>query len=126
MRAATRRIREMAENLQFVDSEGGAVVFDKAIYQVGDTATAQWVVINAGDTASQDGEQCLADVTDPNGNSVATTPGRVDIPVLSPGQHTDVLTTQFQVTMSTGPTTLYTIIVTLPNGQSTQNTATVA
>jgi hypothetical protein len=116
----------MAENLQFVVSQAGAVVFDKAIYDVGDTATAQWVVVNAGDTASQDGEQCAIEVTDPNGNGVTTTPGSVDIPILSPGQQTDVLTTQFQVTMSTGPTTLYTIIVTLPDGQSAQNTATVA
>jgi hypothetical protein len=116
----------MSESLQFVDSEGGAIVFDKAIYDVGDTATAQWAVFNAGDTASQDGEQCAVDVTDPNGNTVTAAPDSVDIPMLSPGQRTDLLTSQFQVTISTGPTTLYTIIVTLPGGQSSQNTATVA
>jgi hypothetical protein len=118
----------MPGNLQFVVFEGQFnIVFDNAgDYDVGDTVTAQWAVVNAGDEASGDDESCAVDVTDPTGAGVSANPSAVGIPALPPGQQSDLLTTQFEVTMPTSPVALYTVVVTLPNGQSTQNTCTVA
>jgi hypothetical protein len=120
-----RRIH-VSENLQFTTTDVGSIVFDQAIYHIGDTATAQWSVINAGDAASQDNEPCVVSVTDPAGADTVANPDTVGIPALMPGQATDTLTTQFQVTMATSPTALYTIVLSLPNGESVQNTCTVS
>jgi len=116
----------MSENLQFAVTDFGNIVFDESIYHIGDTVTAQWSVINAGDAVSQSNEPCAVSVTDPTGASTVANPNTIDIPTLTPGQQTDTLSTQFQVTMATDPTALYTVVLSLPNGVSTQNTCTVS
>jgi hypothetical protein len=115
----------MSENLHFTVTEVGSIVFDQAIYHVGDTVTAQWSVINLGDAGSQDGELCSVGVTDPHGDNVTPDPADVSLPALAPAQQTDTLTTQFPATMPTSPVALYTVVLALPNGQTTQNTCTV-
>lgn len=117
----------MPQDLQFVVFEGQSnIVFDNAgFYHVGDTVTAQFAVVNAGDEVSGDDESCAVSVTDPAGDAVSSDPDDIAIPALGPGQQSDLLTTQFEVTMATSPTALYTVVLRLPNGQTTQNTATV-